>query len=322
VTAFSHAPVLLEPTLALLALAPGMTAVDCTVGGGGHARRILEAILPGGRLIGIDQDQRALAAAEDALRPVGAGHYRLVYSNFARLRAILRENDCPPPQAILLDLGVSAYQLTEGGRGFSYQQEGPLDMRMDPGRQEITAAALVNQGTERDLAGIFWRYGEERWSERIAQFIGAERKKAPIETTSQLTTVIKKAIPAGARATGHHPAKRVFQALRIAVNGEVELLEQALRDAAAALAVDGRLAVITFHSLEDRIVKKTFQSLATGCICPKDLPACVCGRRPVGRILTPKPIVPDEAETRANPRSRSGKLRGFRKTAGENQDGR
>ncbi len=334
---FRHKPVLWQATINLLNLRPGLVAVDCTVGAAGHSRTILEHIKPDGFLIAIDQDPQALQAAAANLESFLAeqsatqgqtqsteaagrviGHkaydkpYTMVHSNFSRIKEILAELGVAAVDAVLMDLGVSSFQLDEGERGFSYQHNGPLDMRMNPDAGR-TAKEVVNQASARELEEIFWRYGEERWSRRIAQFIVEERAKAPIETTEDLVTVIKKAIPAGAREDGPHPAKRSFQALRIFVNGELEILQQAIEDAAESLAPGGRLCIITFHSLEDRLVKEAFKKLAAGCTCPKDLPVCVCGKSPRGKILTSKPILPQPEEIAENPRSRSAKLRGFEK---------
>ncbi len=334
---FRHKPVLWQETIDLLNLRPGILAVDCTVGGGGHSRTILERIQPSGFLVAIDQDPQALqaaaanlesflaeqaqdqAAAQEAKacgRIVGYKTYdkpyTLVHSNFSRIKAILEELGIAAVDGVLMDLGVSSFQLDEGDRGFSYQHNGPLDMRMNPVAGQ-TAKEVVNQASARELEEILWRYGEERWSRRIAQFIVEERAQAPIETTEDLVRVIKKAIPAGAREDGPHPAKRSFQALRIFVNGELEILQQAIDDAVESLAPGGRLCIITFHSLEDRLVKDAFKKLAAGCICPKDLPVCVCGKSPQGKILTSKPILPSAEEVAENPRARSAKLRGFEK---------
>jgi 16S rRNA (cytosine1402-N4)-methyltransferase len=340
---FRHQPVLCRETIELLNPQPGFLAVDCTVGAAGHSRAILERILPGGFLVAVDQDAQALEAAAANLAGLPAGEtpagegtersaaktviggkaydrpYTLVHRNFSRLKEILTELGIAAADAILMDLGVSSFQLENGARGFSYQHNGPLDMRMNPGAGK-TAKEVVNQAGLRELEDIFWRYGEERWSRRIAQFIVAERAAAPIETTEQLAMLIKRAIPAGARETGPHPAKRVFQALRIYVNDELGILGQTIDDAAACLAPGGRLAVITFHSLEDRLVKEAFKKLAAGCVCPKDLPVCVCGKTPQGKLLTPKPILPQPGETAENPRARSAKLRGFAKY-GDRQTG-
>lgn len=315
-TPFRHQPVLLREAIELLNLQPGMKVVDCTVGGGGHARAILDRILPSGFLVGIDQDARAIAAAEEYLRDTVEGKtkpYVLIHHNFSQIKEILRELGIRQIDGALMDLGVSSYQLEEGERGFSYRHSGSLDMRMDPDSGAPTAYDVVMGASARELEQILWRYGEERWGRRIAEFIVEERRKAPIETTGQLAAVIKKAIPAGAREEGPHPAKRSFQALRIYVNRELEILDQAVADTVGALASKGRLAVITFHSLEDRIIKGAFKELATGCTCPKDFPVCVCGKTPQGGVLTPKPVLPRFQETEENPRSRSAKLRAFQK---------
>jgi 16S rRNA (cytosine1402-N4)-methyltransferase len=216
-----------------------------------------------------------------------------------------------------MDLGVSSHQLDEATRGFSYQRQGELDMRMNPLSDAPTAFEVVMKSDVEELERIIRQYGEERWSKRIAEFIAAEREAAPIRTTDQLVTVIKKAIPAGARREGPHPAKRTFQALRIYINEELDILEQAISDAVGVLGQAGRLAAISFHSLEDRIIKNTFKKLATGCTCPKSMPICVCGKKEAGRILTVKPVLPGRDEVDANPRSRGAKLRVFEKGAAQ-----
>ena len=318
-TPFRHQPVLLPETIDSLRLKPGMRIVDCTAGGGGHSRHILERILPSGFLVAIDRDPQALEATAQTLEAAFGGvqgrdrPYVLVHSNFSRIADILAERRLDTIDGALMDLGVSSYQLDEGDRGFSYQHPGKLDMRMDPMDGTPTAYDVVNRASARELEQIFWRYGEERWSRRIADFIVKEREAAPIGTTDELTAVIKKAVPAGARDEGQHPARRVFQALRIFVNGELEVLEGTIRDIVEKLAPGGRLAVITFHSLEDRIVKDTMKTLAAGCTCPKDFPVCVCGKTRQGAVLTRKPILPGDSEIGSNPRSRSAKLRVFEK---------
>ena len=324
-TGFQHKPVLLRETVEILNLSPGMKAADCTAGGGGHSAAILERILPSGFLVAIDRDPQALAAAKERIdeklkslpftNESDQSPYAMVHSNFSRLRDILPGLGMAEIDAALMDLGVNSQQLDEGERGFSYQRPGRLDMRMDPGAGGISALDVIRDSTAEALEHILWTYGEERWSRRIAQFIVTERAIKPIETTDQLVTVIKKAIPAGAREDGPHPAKRSFQALRIYVNRELEILEQAVADAVESLAPGGRLAVITFHSLEDRLVKDTFKSLASGCTCPKDFPVCVCGKTSRGKILTVKPVLPGLSETEENPRARSAKMRAFQKTA-------
>jgi len=310
---FQHTPVMLNEVLAMLELKPGMTVVDCTTGGGNHSKAMLQKILPGGRLIGLDQDTTALAAADRLLEPLGRDNYRLVHSNFYNLKKVLADLGNIRPDAILMDLGVSSYQLDEGRRGFSYQHSGPLDMRMDQNADISTAADLVNQLPEEELARIIWEYGEERWAKRIAKFVVDERQLRPIKNTEDLVAVIKKAIPAKARQEGPHPAKRTFQALRIAVNKELEILDDSLKAAVEVLKPGGRIAVITFHSLEDRAVKNRFRLLAQGCICPKNLPVCQCNQISQGKVLTTKPILPTAEEIEANPRSRSAKLRVFLK---------
>ena len=320
--AFSHNPVLWQEAMDVLDLAPGHRVVDCTVGGGGHSRYILERILPSGFLVGIDQDHMALEAAQEHLASVakaiagqaeGAQAYVLVHRNFSRIKEILSELAIAAPDRALMDLGVSSFQLDEGLRGFSYQHTGELDMRMDSLSDGPTAQEVLMSASKEELEQILWRYGEERWGRRIARFIVEEREKAPIKTTSDLVRVIKKAVPRGAREDGPHPARRSFQALRIHVNRELEILEQAICDMVDVLAPRGILAVIGFHSLEDRIVKDTFKKLATGCVCPKHLPVCACGRTALGKVLTPKPIQPGAKEIEDNPRSRSAKLRAFQK---------
>lgn len=310
---FSHTPVLLNEVMDVLELQPGMIVVDCTTGGGNHSRAMLQRILPGGRLIGLDQDQTALAAADQQLAPLGRDNYQLVHSNFVEVKKVMAQLGGIRPDAILMDLGVSSYQLDEAQRGFSYQHSGPLDMRMDQAADIPTAADLLNQWSEQELARVIWEYGEERWAKRIAQFIVEQRSIKPILTTEQLVAVIKMAVPAGARQEGPHPAKRTFQALRIAVNGELKILNKSIEDCVGLLKPGGRLAVITFHSLEDRCVKNQFRQLAQGCICPKDLPVCQCHRVAQGKVITTKPILPSKEEVDSNPRSRSAKLRAFLK---------
>lgn len=306
--AFSHEPVLLRETLALLDPRAGELFIDGTVGGGGHSSAILEKITPGGRLVAFDRDSDALAAAKERLAPFDK-HVTFVKENFANMREVLRSLGMEAVDGILLDIGVSSYQLDEDERGFSYHADAPLDMRMDRESGQ-TAADLVNRLGAEELARIFRDFGEELWAKRIADFIVSYRKtKGPVETTGQLVDIIKAAIPARARRRGPHPARRTFQALRIAVNDELGALERALRDGIDLLKPGGRFAVITFHSLEDRIVKKVFQHAASGCQCPPGLPQCVCGRRPQVKLLTAKPVQADEEELSRNPRARSAKVR-------------
>ncbi len=309
-----HIPVLLAETIRYLNPRPGGVYIDCTVGAGGHARALLERIGPDGMLVGLDRDSAALEAARETLAPFGK-QARLVRSNFTGLRQALDALGIQAVDGVLFDLGVSSMQMDSEERGFSYWKDAPLDMRMDR-TQTTTAYHLVNGLNEDELARVIGEYGEERWARRIAQFIVRERERRRIETTGQLVEIIKAAIPAAARREGPHPARRTFQALRIAVNDELGALERALGDAVEILRPGGRLCVISFHSLEDRIVKQTFRSLAKGCVCPPELPVCRCGRQPVVRVLTPKPVLPGAAEVATNPRARSARLRAVERLAG------
>ncbi|NLM51378.1 MAG: 16S rRNA (cytosine(1402)-N(4))-methyltransferase RsmH [Firmicutes bacterium] len=313
---FAHKPVLLEETLAVLAPQPGEIFVDGTVGGGGHSREILKKILPGGRLIAIDQDSNALQAAASNLRQY-AHAITFVQRNFSELDKILAELGVEAVDGILFDIGVSSHQLDESERGFSYQADSRLDMRMNQ-NDKITAADLVNKLDAKSLARIIRDFGEELWAKRIAEFIVHRREtQGPIETTGQLVEIIKAAIPAKARRRGPHPARRTFQALRIAVNDELNVLEKGLQTAIKALRPGGRLAVITFHSLEDRIVKKILQNAAAGCVCPPGLPQCACGQKPEIKILTKRPLQASMQEIKENPRARSAKLRAAMKVLNE-----
>jgi 16S rRNA (cytosine1402-N4)-methyltransferase len=289
----------------------GSIVVDGTLGGAGHAAKIASAIAPDGLLIGIDQDDAALAAAADTLR-LGQ-QTRLLKGNFGDLDALLADAKVPYVDGFLFDLGVSSPQLDFTERGFSYKGDAPLDMRMDATAGGITAADVVNTYQEADLARVIRDYGEERWASRIAAFIVAARTRRPVSTTSELVEIIKAAVPAAARKEGPHPARRTFQALRIEVNHELEVLQQALDAAVRWLVPGGRIVVITYHSLEDRIVKQTFARYAQGCTCPPDLPVCVCGAKPVLRVLTRRAVTPSAEEVERNPRSRSAKLRAAEK---------
>ncbi|MDR1815606.1 MAG: 16S rRNA (cytosine(1402)-N(4))-methyltransferase RsmH [Clostridiales Family XIII bacterium] len=304
---YRHTPVLLAETLEALRLKPGMTVADGTLGGGGHAARICEAIGADGTFVGIDRDPEAIAAARETLEAYPC-RKNFENRNFEEIADVLRERGIGGLDGGLLDLGVSSRQLDEPSRGFSYMHDGPLDMRMD-GAEGLTARDVVNTYGEEALTRIFYAYGEERWAKRIAAFLVKERAARPIETTDDLVRVIKAAVPVGARQGGPHPAKRVFQAIRIEVNDELGSLERALGAWIDALRSGGRLAVITFHSLEDRIVKDAFRGREDPCICPKDIPACVCGRQADARRVTKKPVLPGTEETEANPRARSAKLR-------------
>ncbi len=305
-----HQAVLLNEVIELLQPSPGGIYIDGTVGAGGHAAAILKATSPDGELFGLDQDQHALEVAKHSLAEFG-DRVHLLHANFDRLSQVASQSQLPPADGILLDLGVSSMQLDQAERGFSFQVDGPLDMRMDD-TGGVTAADLVNRLGETELADLIFRYGEERYSRRIARAIVKAR---PIRRTGQLAEIIQKAVPfapgkgRGGRQAKIHPATRTFQALRIAVNDELGALERALPQAIQLLKPGGRLAVITFHSLEDRIVKQYFRQEAQDCICPPDQPVCTCRHKATIRIITKRPIMPSLAEVNANPRARSAKLR-------------
>ena len=303
---FVHRSVLLLPTVEALAVRPDGIYLDGTLGGAGHSYEIA-ARLTTGRLIGLDRDETALAAAGARLAPF-AGRVTLVHSNFADLAQVLDSLDIPAVDGMLFDLGVSSPQLDDAERGFSYMQDAPLDMRMDR-TAGLTAYEVVNTWPEAELKRILYTYGEERYAPRIAAAIAARRTERPIATTLELADLIRSAMPAQALREKQHPAKRSFQAIRIAVNDELGAVERMLASAIDRLNPGGRLAVITFHSLEDRIVKTAFQEAARGCTCPKDFPVCVCGKKPKVKLITRHPIVADEAELAENPRARSAKLR-------------
>lgn len=304
--AFEHVPVLLEEVLQFLEVRPGALYVDCTLGGGGHARAIMERSDGRARLIGIDRDPQAILAARQVLEPFGE-NVRIVQGNFKDLATLLDDVAAGQVDGILADLGVSSHQLDTAERGFSYHNE-PLDMRMGPDAPH-TAAELLEQLEEDELVHILRTYGEERWADRIAKAIVRRRAQRPIQTATDLAEIVKHAIPAAARRSGPHPARRSFQALRIAVNDELEALRRFLSVAVERLAPGGRIVVISFHSLEDRIVKQAFLNEARGCICPPELPVCACHRTPRLHILTRKPVVATKDEIEANPRARSAKLR-------------
>lgn len=301
---FKHVSVLLDECIDSLNIREGKTYVDCTLGGTGHTQEILKK-LKGGKLIGIDQDTDALKNAEILLKDYE--NVILVHQNFENIKEIIIENAPAGVDGILMDLGVSSYQLDEGERGFSYMKDAPLDMRMN--RDEaLSAYDVVNKYPEEEIYRIIRDYGEEKWAKRVAGFIRKARDEKPIETTLELVDLIKAAIPAKARREGPHPAKRTFQAIRIEVNRELSILRQTVLDAVDGLNPGGRLAIITFHSLEDRIVKTTYKELENPCNCPKNMP-CICGKVATVKILTKKPILPTDEEIEINPRSRSAKLR-------------
>ena len=303
---FHHISVLLNECIDNLNIKPDGIYVDGTMGGGGHSLEIAKRLTTG-RLICIDQDPNAHEAAGKRLAEY-KDRITFVRDNFGNIANILNSLGIEKIDGMLLDIGVSSHQLDEAERGFSYQQDAPLDMRMNPDRP-FSAYDVVNGYDEDELDRVIFTYGEERWARRIAQFIVKEREAKPIETTGELVDIIKKAVPKGARKDGPHPAKRTFQAIRIEVNGELEVLQRAIDDVAARLAVGGRLCIITFHSLEDRIVKEAFRKQENPCICPPQFPVCVCGKKPLGRVITRKPILPSKEELEENPRSRSAKLR-------------
>jgi 16S rRNA (cytosine1402-N4)-methyltransferase len=303
---FHHVTVLLNETVEGVFTNPAGTYVDCTLGGAGHSSLLLTKLAPEGKLVGLDQDPKAIENARQKFE--GDNRVHLINKNFEYLQTALESLHLLPVQGILFDLGVSSPQLDEAERGFSYMQDAELDMRMDP-LNPRTAKTLVNEWSAEQLAEVIWKYGEEKWSKRIAEFIVKGREERPIQTTGELVDVIKRAIPAGARREGPHPAKRTFQALRIAVNDELGVLERVLDQVIQCLAPGGRVAVITFHSLEDRIVKEKMQSWLGRCTCPPIFPICQCGAKPIARLIARKPILPSEKEIEGNPRSRSAKLR-------------
>jgi 16S rRNA (cytosine1402-N4)-methyltransferase len=308
---FSHLSVLPDEVLALLDPAPGGIYLDGTLGGGGHARLILEASAPDGRLIGLDRDPSALRKAAEVLAPFG-DRVVLRHRNFSEAAGVLAELGIKGLDGMLLDLGVSSHQLDEASRGFSFRGEAPLDMRMDP-TSGPTAADLVNTATAEELARIFREFGEERWAGRIARRIVQVRQQHPLTTTRQLAELVRDAVPGGKAPARIHPATRVFQALRIQVNQELEHVSRGIAEAVDLLNPGGRLVVISFHSLEDRIVKRFFQEEAKGCICPPRLPTCVCNHRPRLEVLTRKGVRASDAEVEANPRARSAVLRAVRR---------
>ena len=309
-TEFHHVSVLLQPAVEALNVRPDGIYLDGTLGGAGHSSEIARR-LRGGLLIGVDRDPKALAAAGERLAP-WADRVRLVHGNFRELDAILDRLGIPAVDGILLDLGVSSPQLDEAQRGFSYMADAPLDMWMDPS-DALTAYEIVNAWPQEELRRILFAYGEERYAPLIAAAIVRRREQAPIESTLELVDVIRSAMPQKALREKQHPAKRSFQAIRIAVNDELGAVDSVMQQAIRRLKPGGRLAVITFHSLEDRIVKNAMAEAVRGCICPPEFPVCVCGRKPSLKLVSRKPITADEAELAANPRARSAKLRAAEK---------
>lgn len=306
---FVHKSIMLAETIESLCIKPDGIYVDGTLGGGGHSLEIAKRLDAGGRLIGIDQDGDAIEAAGKRLAPY-ADKVTIVRSNYADMKKVLHDLGIEKVDGILLDLGVSSYQLDNGERGFTYREDVPLDMRMDV-RQERTARDIVNTYSETELYHIIRDYGEDKFAKNIAKHIVLARKEEPVETTGQLTEIIKAAIPKKVRAVGGHPAKKTFQAIRIELNHELDVLKGHLEEMVGLLGDGGRLCVITFHSLEDRIVKNIFRTCENPCICPPGFPVCTCGRKPKGRVITRKPIVPGEEELKENSRAKSAKLRVF-----------
>jgi 16S rRNA (cytosine1402-N4)-methyltransferase len=303
---FKHVSVLLNECIEALDIKENGIYVDCTLGGAGHSSQIAAHLSKEGMLIGIDQDKDALSAAKKRLE--NYENVKYVHNNFYNIDSILSELDVEKVDGILADLGVSSYQLDEASRGFSYMQDAPLDMRMNRDN-DFSAYDIVNNYTEDELVKIIKDYGEERFAKRIANFIVNRRADKPIETTLELVDIIKAAIPARMRRDGPHPAKRTFQAIRIEVNSELKILNKTIEDGVNRLNKGGRMAIITFHSLEDRIVKLKFRELENPCTCPKEFPICVCGKKPLVKVISKKGIAPTEKEIEENPRSRSAKLR-------------
>lgn len=308
---FRHTSVLLEPSIEQLQIRPNGIYVDGTLGGGGHSYHIAERLTEDGRLIGIDRDEDAICAASKRLEPF-ADRVTIVKNNYGNIREVLDRLEISQVDGILLDLGVSSYQLDTAERGFSYMADAPLDMRMD--REESrTAWDIVNTYSEQELFRVIRDYGEDRFAKNIAKHIVKQREEKPVETTGELVKIIQGAIPMKVQKTGGHPAKRTFQAIRIELNRELTVIDEVIDTMIDALKPGGRLCIITFHSLEDRIVKSRFRTAENPCICPREFPVCVCGRKSKGHIVTRKPILPSETEMEENPRARSAKLRVFEK---------
>ena len=303
---YNHISVLLNESIQQLNIKKNGVYVDCTLGGGGHSSEILKRI-PNGHLYAFDQDSFAINTADEKLKKI-ASNYTLINENFVNIKVALEEENVYGVDGILYDLGVSSFQLDIPERGFSYRFDGPLDMRMDQ-TAELDAYTVVNTYDEKSLVRILFEYGEEKFARLIARKIVSEREKKPIETTLELVEIIKNAIPAKARREGPHPAKRTFQAIRIEVNSELSILNKAIEDGVNKLNKGGRMAIITFHSLEDRIVKNKFRDLAVSCRCPKEFPICICGEKAKVKVISRKAIEPSKEEVEVNPRSRSAKLR-------------
>jgi 16S rRNA (cytosine1402-N4)-methyltransferase len=313
VSDFGHLPVLFGECLQQLAIRPDGIYVDCTLGGGGHSAGILAALGPQGCLYGLDRDLDAHSAATSQLASVKSpARFELIHTDFGAIADVWTARQLPPVNGLLADLGVSSWQLDQAERGFSYMQDGPLDMRMNQSAGQ-TAADLVNQSSEDELVRILRDYGEERYARRIAQAIIRQRQVEPLATTAQLAATIRQAMPGQALREAQHPAKRTFQAIRIAVNGELSALEHLLAAIPGLLAPGGRACIITFHSLEDRLVKDAFRSWENPCTCPREFPVCICGKQSIGRAVSRKPITAQPQEMSTNPRARSAKLRVFEK---------
>ena len=306
-TSFSHTSVLLWECIEALDIRDGYTYIDCTAGGGGHSIEIAKRMGKNSRLICFDRDKNAIAAASERLKDY-LDRVTFINDNFKSLEKVIKEYKITNLGGVLADLGCSSHQFDTPERGFSYMHDAPLDMRMDTD-SPLSAYEVVNEYSENDLKRIIYDYGEERFAPRIASAICKRRELSPIKTTFELTEIIKGAIPAAARADGPHPSKRTFQAIRIEVNAELDAIKPLIEAASANMVSGGRIAIISFHSLEDRIVKQTYKALASGCTCPKDFPVCICGNKPKIKEISKKPILPGNEELESNPRSRSAKLR-------------
>ena len=314
---FKHIPIMLDEVIEGLDIKPDGIYVDGTLGGGGHSYEIAKRLVSGGRLIGIDQDEAAIKAAGARLSGFG-DRVTIVRSNYAQMVSVLQSLGIEQVDGILLDLGVSSHQLDNAERGFSYMEDAPLDMRMDR-RQEKTAGDIVNFYSQAELTRIIRDYGEDKFAAKIAAKIMGFRENKPVETTGELAEIIKSAIPMKYRLTGGHPAKRTFQAIRIELNRELEILEESIEGMLDILSDRGRMAVITFHSLEDRIVKSAFKKAESPCTCPPDFPICVCGKKSKGFVASRKPLIPSDEEMERNPRAKSSKLRIFVRKREENE---